>query len=106
VERRVPGFLALALSQPSAKTAFLLILKRVWPSRRGVDFEAVPPVEPLKDGGLAVGFRRALTDWSSKPAKYSRAWREGILSWSNIQRAMRLGRGSAEIAQILAGRKD
>jgi hypothetical protein len=105
LDRRVPGFLALALSQPSAKTAFLLILNRVWPSRRGVNFEAVPPVEPLKDGGLVVGFRRSVTDWRERLPRYFRAWREGILSWSNIQRAMRLTRGSVEIAEILAGKK-
>jgi hypothetical protein len=106
VDRRVPGFLAFALSQPSAKAAFLLILRRAWPSGRGVHFEAVPPVKPLKDGGLVVGFRRSVTDWSAKLPKYFRAWREGILSWSNIQRAMRLSRGSAEIAQILAEGRD
>jgi len=106
VDRRVPGFLGIALSQPSAKRAFLLILKRVWPNRRGVNFEAVPPVETLQDGGLALGLRRSVTDLREKLPRYFRAWRGGILSWSSVQRAIRLTRGSAEIEQILAGESD
>jgi Uncharacterised nucleotidyltransferase len=101
---KVPALLFLALSQPSAKRAILLLLRRVWPSRRGVGVPTVPPVETLRGGGLALSLRRAVTDVRVKMPKYFRAWRNGSLSWSSLQRTTRLAKGCTEIEQILINR--
>jgi Uncharacterised nucleotidyltransferase len=104
LDQRVPTRLAVALSQPSAKRAVLLILKRVLPSRQGANLSTVPPVETLRGNGLVLSLRRALNDMRLKLPIYSRAWRNGSLSWPNLQRAIRLAKGSTEIEQILTHR--
>ncbi|MGB7848165.1 MAG: nucleotidyltransferase family protein [Candidatus Acidiferrum sp.] len=104
VGHRVPTLLALALSQPSARRAVLLILRRVLPNRQGSNLATVPSLETLRGGGLILSLRRAVNDIRVKLPMYFRAWRNGSLSWRNLQRATRLAKGSLEIEQILINR--
>ena len=101
LDHMVPGLLAFALSQPSAKRAVLLILRRVWPNRQRSNLSTVPSVETLRGGGLVLSLRRSVADMRLKPPMYFRAWRNGSLSWPNLQRAAYLAKGSTELEQIL-----
>jgi hypothetical protein len=103
-EHRVPGMLVSALSEPNAGRTILLILRRMWPNRLGVNATTIPPVEALRGGGLRLSLRRAVTDLSVKMPMYFRAWRNGSLGWSSLQRAIRLEKGSTEIGRILINR--
>jgi hypothetical protein len=102
VDNRVPGLLAFALSQPSAKRALFLILRRVWPNRREVNISTVPAVETLRGSGLVLSLRRTVNDMRLKLPMYFRVWRNGGLSWRNLERATHLAKGSTEIEQILS----
>jgi hypothetical protein len=104
VDRRVPSFIAFALSQPSAKSAVLNILRRVLPNYRGVKVSTVPPVENLRRSGLLPGLRRSVADMRVKLPMYFRVWRNGSLSWSNLRQATRLAKGSTEMEEILVKR--
>lgn len=99
---RSPGLLVFALSQPSAKKAVLLLLRRVRPN--WVNVSTVPAVETLQGGGLVLSLRRVVTDVRVKMPQYLRAWRDGSLGWSSLQRETRLEKGRAEILHILINR--
>jgi hypothetical protein len=101
---RVPGMLVSALSEPNAGRTILLVLRRMWPNRRGVNATTIPSIEALRGGGLRLSLRRAVTDLSVKMPMYFRAWRNGSLGWSSLQRAIRLEKGSTEIGRILINR--
>lgn len=100
-DRRVPGLLAFALSQSSVRRAVHLILRRVWLDLPRTSLSTVPSVETLRRGGLLLGLQRLATDVRLKLPVYFRAWRNGNLSWPNLQHAARLAKGSTEIDQIL-----
>jgi len=97
-------FLVSVLAQPGPKTAASLLFRRFRPDWRGVDSPTVPPVETLNRGGLLLSFRRAVTDLRVKTPRYWRAWCNGILGLSSLQRARRLEKGRMEIQQILVNR--
>jgi hypothetical protein len=97
----IPPRLAITLSQPSAGAAISSLFKRLWPNRQG-SHATVPPLEKLEGKGLAAVFRGAVNDFRVKLPQYARAWRNGRLSWSNLQKASRLERGRRELEKLLA----
>lgn len=108
-ERRVhyqtPAFLGSLLAQTGPIEAARVLLRRVRLNSEKLNTQTIPPLETLQRGGFILSLRRAVADARSKIPKYYRAYRNGKLSWSNLQRARRLAEGRIEILRTLVNRE-
>jgi hypothetical protein len=99
---KVPPRLAILLSQPSLGRAISSLFKRLAPDE-SFDTPTIPALNSRRDGQWRQGFRRILLDLKVKTPLYFRAWRNGGLAWSRVDKAARLLRGQEEIRNILMG---
>jgi hypothetical protein len=97
----IPPRLAITLSQPSVGAAISSLFKRLWPNRQQ-SHATVPPLDKMEGTGLAAVFRGVVNDFKVKLPPYARAWRNGRLSWSNLQKASHLERGRRKLEKLLA----
>lgn len=97
----VPPRLAITLSQPSVGAAISSLFRRLWLNRQETH-PTVPPLDKSEGTGLAAAFRGVVNDFRMKLPQYARAWRNGRLRWSNLQKASRLERGRRELEKLLA----
>jgi hypothetical protein len=101
IQHQAPPFLVLVLAEPSPKKAASLMFRRVWPDWGRMTNPTVPALKTLRRGGLAIRLRRAVAELRVKVPQYCRAFRNGSLSWINLQRARKLEQGRVEILQTL-----
>jgi hypothetical protein len=98
----VPPRLAITLSQPSVGRAISSLFRRLAPDE-SFDTPTIPALKARKNGRWLQSLRRIFVDLKVKAPVYLRAWRNGGLAWSSLDRAARLLRGQAEIRSILMG---
>jgi hypothetical protein len=101
----VPPRLAITLSQPSVGRAISSLFRRLAPDG-SFDTPTIPALKISKNRRWRQSFRRILLDLRMKAPRYLRAWRNGALAWSSLDRAARLLRGQAEIRNILMDREE
>jgi hypothetical protein len=102
---KVPPRLAITLSQPSVGRAIYSLFRRIDPGGSS-DCPTTPVLKVSKSPRWLQNFRRILRDLKVKAPLYLRAWRNGSLAWSSLERAARLVRGQAEIRDILMRREE
>ena len=96
----VPPRLAITFSQPSAGRAISSLFRRMGPEA-SFEVSTIPVRNASKSARKFNRLRRFIRELRVKAPRYFKAWRDGGLALSSVQRAARLLRGQEEIRSML-----